>query len=183
MCPLKAFETLDPGPLKQPPPGPLYELPEQSWSYRHLPAKRSVSITTYLIDVSRHIHLQQMQLTLPARQGWRGGSYIILYVYVGENIFVEGTCILSKGACVTWTLIPTFSTIFLQKILIKSQGRYREGGYTGRREFPQYDNKGQNGPKRPKNGHFGPKNAPMALKFHTCILMVFSDSQNFSEKY
>ena len=34
-------------------------------------------------------------------------------------------------------------------------------------DFPYVIIRAKMGQKRPKNGHFGPKNAPMALKFHT----------------
>ena len=41
-------------------------------------------------------------------------------------------------------LFEFFKYIFVGK----SYGRYREGGYTGPGEFPLYNNKGQNGPKK-----------------------------------
>ena len=44
-----------------------------------------------------------------------------------------------------------------------------KGGIPAGANFPYVIIRGKMGQKRPKNGHFGPKNAPIALKFHTNI--------------
>ena len=42
-----------------------------------------------------------------------------------------------------------------------------KGGTPAGVNFPYATIRAKIGQKRPKNGHFGPKTAPIALKFHT----------------